>query len=186
MKSKQKMKKIISALKKIVSFFEIPKSEYDEEIKEFFKDSPELIGLLEQQTHVYTNYLGGEDHCVSTGNVLFRYIINSDKNHIYIVGMIAKSKKLLLTDIVDVRSLLIDFATKLEEDWVLYASVNKNSKGFIEKLKKRAETMGGKKILEKSLGKISFLDKPEFSFDTIVLATKPELLRQPLVNNQDE
>ena len=183
---KNKYIQIISALKKIVSFFEIPKNEYDEEIKEFFKDSPELIGLLEQQSNIYTNYLGGEEHCVSTGNVLFRYIINNDKKNIYVVGMIAKSKKLLLTDILDVRSLLIDFANKLEEDWVFYASVNKNSKGFIEKLKKRAENIGGKKILEKSLGKMSFLDKPEFSFDTVVLATKPELLRQPLTNTQGD
>ena len=173
-------KKIISALKKIVSYFEIPKAEYDQEIKDFFKDSPELINLLEQQSDVYTNYLGGQEHCISNGNVMFRYVLNFEKKHIYIVGMISKSKKLLLKDIADVRILLTDFANKLEEEWVLFASVNKNSKGFIEKLKKLAEKLGGKKVLEKSFGRVDFTENAEFSFDTIVLATNPELLCQPL------
>lgn len=177
-------KKLISVLRKIVSvpIFEIPKQEYDSEIGNYFKDSPELIDLLQRQANVYTDYLGGKEHCISTGNVMFRYVVNEAKKHIYIVGIIAKQGKVLAQDIIDIKGVMVDFANKLIEGWVIYASVNSNSRSFINRLKKLAEQKGteGKKIFEKSFGKVGFLDKPDFSFDTIAIGMDKDMLKRPL------
>jgi len=129
---------------------------------------------------MYVDMLGGTEHCISTGNVMFRYIVNDKKQHIYIVGIIAKEGKILPKDIMDIKGAMADFVKKVAEGWVIYASVNSNSRSLIDRVKRLAAKVGHKEIFEKSLGKIGFLDKPEFTFDTIVIATDKDKLTRPI------
>ena len=170
------MKNLITSLHKLVAapIVEIQPKEYDKEIEKFFAKSPDLIDILNKQKDMYKQ-LGGVEHCISTGNVLFRYMENKTKKHIYIVGIISRSGKIKPNDLIDVRSISQLFVDRLIDNWTVFASVNSNSRGMVDRIKKLTEEEGHQ-VFERSFGRSQFLQSPEFTFDTIAIAINEELL----------
>lgn len=170
------MRTLITALTRLVAapIIEIPKHEYQAEILKFFGDSRDLMDELEQQEEIYKK-LGGTEHCISTGNILFRYKENELKKQIFIVGIIAKSGRIEPKDLLDVKEVTNQFMEKLLNSWIIIASVNANSRKMIDRLK-QAAIQKGEKIYERSLGQVQYLDRPEFKFDTIVIGTDQNML----------
>jgi hypothetical protein len=168
--------RLISALKKIVAapIIEIPAKEYQREITKYFGGSPELIDQLNREEKNYKK-LGGTEHCISTNNVMFRYRENELKKYIFIIGIVSKSGRIEPKDLLDVREVHSQFINKLLNGWIIIASVNSNSKRMIDRIK-QVVTTKGKKVYERSLGTSQWLDKPEFTFNTIVLGIDEEML----------
>lgn len=153
--------------RRVLSYVNISVDEYNREIEKYFGESPELINLLRQQEGMYSR-LGGREFCISTGNVLFRYRENPDKKQVYVVGLIAKKGRMVPSDLRDVLSIVDDFFEKLKDGWTILASVNSNSRKLIEHIKRKARHQGIP-IKEVSHGEMGFLNRPEFTFETIEL-----------------
>jgi hypothetical protein len=166
--------KIIKALKRVIAapIIEIPPNEYQKEVTKYFGESPELIDQLNMEEKNYKN-LGGIEHCISTGNVMFRYRENELKKYIFIIGIIAKSGRIEAKDLIDVKEVHNQFVNKILNGWVIVASVNNNSKRMIDKIIKLVEHKG-KHVYQKHLGTSKWLDRPDFTFDTVVIGIDEE------------
>jgi len=166
--------KLIKALNKVIAapIIEIPAEEYQYEVTKYFGKSHELIRQLNLEEKNYKN-LGGVEHCISTGNVMFRYRENELKKHIFIIGIIARSGKIEPKDLVDVKEIHTQFVNKILNGWIIIASVNQNSKRMVDRIKKLVEQKG-KKVHEKHLGSSKWLDRPDFTFNTILLGIDEE------------
>jgi len=169
--------KLISVLRKLVAapIIEIPKEEYRAEIEKYFCKSPELIEQLNLEEEIYRHL--GTEHCISTGNIMFRYRENELKKHLYIVGIVAKSGRIEPQDLLDIRNVSKQFVEKLLNGWVVIASVNSNSRRMIDRLKDSVFKLG-KEVFEKSLGKSQWRETPDYKFDTIAIG-----INQAVLNN---
>lgn len=170
--------KIFDKYKIVTSAFDdLPLQTYDREVEDYFQKSPELLDTLEQQKQQYQR-LGGVEKCISVGNSLyFCYREHEAKKHIYVIGIISRQKgKIGLGDLIGLfhgsRKLLEEFKEKLQTGWVMFASVNSNSRRIVNKLKKISASEGVP-LYEHDYGKHAFIEDPEYTFHTIALSNSP-------------